>query len=223
MKECQRNFIWWKSTWDTIDDTACRTHGNVDTYNVHVFIWRVYMNNKMLQKSTQYKTVEYITVLSAINDHTILLWGIKSKVSYTSLLKQFCKSLHWTVGYQAIYTSLWLVSFWEFHSPLSVAWRSGWYKSGFTILSGRSSSLFSSLWMGNSFFVLSLSTILLQQVRNSATLEKILYKVNDIKYKNGINNITNSSWIGNSCILSYIIWNSAKANEAQTRQSIMLK
>ena len=106
----------WKSAKETIFDeralgipSAHRTHGNVNTYNVHVFIWIVvYMNNKMLQKGTQYKTVEYMTVLSAINDHTILLRGIKSKVSYTSLLKQFCKSLHWTIGYQAIYTTLWL-------------------------------------------------------------------------------------------------------------------
>ena len=52
----------------------------------------------------------------------------------------------------------------------------GSYMWGFTILSGRSSSPLGIWRCWSSFLILSLSPIRLQQVRNSCTRERILYK-----------------------------------------------
>ena len=143
-----------------------------------------------------------------------LINGPKTKCA--SWLKPSCQTVDRTIGCQD-----WL-SLWEF-SPLSVAARRGWYMSGFTILSGRYLSMLSSLWMWKYWpvFALSFSPSLLLKVQNIATQERILYKMNDIKYTGGINTSTYSSCIEKG--FTYIIKNVVIPSKAKQRQSRMLK
>ena len=124
------------------------------------------------------------------------------------------------------YTACGWQSVWEFPPPWLVAGRRGWYMSGFTILWGRSSML-PSLWMYRCwlpFLAWSTLPILLQQVRNSATRGRSLYKMNDIKYKNGINPTTNSIWRGKGfALVAYIIKKIVKPNKTKAKPSITLK
>ena len=103
-----------------------------------------------------------------------------------------CRALHWTIGHQAIYTSLWLAVTFKilFSTTWTVSCRKKWL--GFTILFGQSSLLLWHLevgkcWFSFVFLASSIFPILLQQAQNGPTCEVSLYKA---KYKNRINSNT---------------------------------
>ena len=139
-----------------------------------------------------------------------------------------CKALHWTIGHQAIHTSLWLSV--SLRIPLSIA--CSWKKRFVHVRIHYSVrkiliNVVTSLWLCRcwfSFLAWSTFPILLQQVRNSTTRERSLYKTNDIKYESGINPTTSSIWTGKGFALSaYIIKKIVKPNKTKAKPSIVLK
>ena len=158
--------------------------------------------------------------------------GHKSNLTtmHTVEMYKLCVTLHWAIGYQAIYTSLQsaftlrvllsttgIVCCWK-KWLVHVRIHDSVWKIFFNVV-----TFFECAGVGFFSFAWNFSVIFLQQKRNS-DIREMLYKMNDIKYKNRINNFRCSSWIGIYCVcISYIIRKFAKANIAKPKLSMMLK
>ena len=146
----------------------------------------------------KFTNISYTLPISIILD--VPIWNNRSNFDTAHkverwLLNSVCVALHWTIGRQAIYTSLWsavtlrvllsttgIVCCWK-KWLVHVRIHNSVWKIFFNVV-----TFFECAGVGFFSFAWNFSVIFLQQKRNSDTRE-MLYKMNDIKYKNGINNI----------------------------------